>query len=277
VNISKSKTKSKKLAKEELNKPVESSDVNDIVAKIITDDSATGQPEVPVVNKAQDAVTAIKSGSASGTGPAEEVDPEFLNDFLVETKEHIENIEMSVLALETDPTNAELINSLFRSFHTIKGLAGFVNQDLVRKIAHQTETQLDKCRKGESTVSKSFVDLILTSSDLLKKICENLDLNKEPDFLKVVDLHLEHLNNGSVSSNAAWENGGNSEYQAIKVDKIGEIMVGQGLDPKTVDELLAKQEEHPELKLGQLAVKRKRPVFKMFYNLCEFRRKPQVY
>jgi hypothetical protein len=149
VNISKSKTKSKKLAKEELNKPAESSDVNDIVAKIITDDSATGQPEVPVVNKAQDAVTAIKSGSISETVPAEEVDPEFLNDFLVETKEHIENIEMSVLALETDPTNAELINSLFRSFHTIKGLAGFVNQDLVRKIAHQTETQLDKCRKGE--------------------------------------------------------------------------------------------------------------------------------
>ena len=99
----------------------------------------------------------------------EEVDPEFLNDFLVESKEHIENIEMNVLALETDSTNSELIHSLFRSFHTIKGLAGFVNQDVVGKIAHQTETQLDKCRKGETKVSKNFVDLILASSDFLKK------------------------------------------------------------------------------------------------------------
>ena len=122
-----------------------------------------------------------------------EIDPEFLNDFLVETKEHIENIEMDVLALETDPTNMELIHSLFREFHTIKGMAGFVNQDVIREIAHQTETKLDDCRKEKTQVNKATVDLILASSDYIKLICDNLNLNRDHGFLNSVAVQLEAL------------------------------------------------------------------------------------
>ncbi len=230
-------------------------EVNDIVTKIIMEDPTTPHKEEVKYENSETVTLKVEKRNTETI----EVDPEFLNDFLVETREHIENIEISVLALETDPENPELINSLFRSFHTVKGLAGFVNQDLVRKIAHQTETELDKCRKGELKVSKGFVDIILASSDLLKKICENLTLNQEPAFLQTVDHHLELLNNGM--SNTGTYNANTTpaeEFQAIKVDKIGEIMVGQGLDPKAVQELLAKQEDHPELKLGQLAVKEKK-------------------
>ncbi|HEY5562082.1 MAG TPA: Hpt domain-containing protein, partial [Clostridiaceae bacterium] len=67
-----------------------------------------------------------------------EVDPEFMQDFLVETKEHIESIEVQALVLENDPENIETIHSLFCEFHTIKGLAGFVNQILIQNIAHET-------------------------------------------------------------------------------------------------------------------------------------------
>jgi len=239
----------------------QNSEVNDIVAKIIMEDPVSPSKE-EVKNETSETTGDGKAESTpEKTELMEEVDPEFLNDFLVETREHIENIEMCVLALETDPENSELINSLFRSFHTVKGLAGFVNQDLVRKIAHQTETQLDKCRKGDLKVSKAFVDIILASSDLLKKICDNLSLNQDPAFLQAVELHLERLNQGICINDACAVNKGNTdtqEYQAIKVDKIGEIMVGQGLDPKTVNELLTKQEDHPDLKLGQLAVKEKK-------------------
>lgn len=256
MSISKSKTKSQKLATNEPNMPAPDKDVSEVVAKIISEDSTLSEKETAENFGKPDMVNASELSEKAET--AEEVDPEFLNDFLVETKEHIENIEMSILALETDPANAELINSLFRSFHTIKGLAGFVNQDLVRRIAHQTETQLDKCRKGEAKVSKSFVDLVLASSDLLKKICDNLNLNKEPNFLHSVELHLGHLNGGPGPSDNGWESAGNVEYQAIKIDKIGEIMVGQGIDPKTVEELLIKQGDCPDLKLGQLAVKEKK-------------------
>lgn len=118
--------------------------VKDVVKETVVEE------EKPVI----DVMADIIKGKSEAV---EEVDPEFLNDFLVESKEHIENIEMNVLSLETDSTNSELIHSLFRSFHTIKGLAGFVNQDVVGKIAHQTETQLDKCRKGETKVMQVSV------------------------------------------------------------------------------------------------------------------------
>ena len=209
-------------------------------------------------NETGDLVAGIINGTIEAT---EDVDPEFLNDFLVETREHIENIEMNVLALETDPDNMEMVHSLFRSFHTIKGLAGFVNQELVRAIAHQTETQLDKCRKGELKVSKYFVDLILASSDYLKRICDDLSLNRDINFLNLVEVHLKKLKQSNeFDSEDIEQSTGNEapEYQALKVEKLGEILVGQGLSPKTVEDLLHKQEQHPELKFGQVAVKEKK-------------------
>ncbi len=237
----------------------QNSEVNEIIAKIIMEDPAPSQKEELKNGNLEAAPIKEETVTIPEKKETLDVDPEFLNDFLVETREHIENIEMSVLALETDPENLELVNSLFRSFHTVKGLAGFVNQDLVRKIAHQTETELDKCRKGDLKVSKSFVDMILASSDLLKKICDDLTLNEDPGFLQTVEHHLELLNKGMIYSEASAVNTTPAEeIQAIKVDKIGEIMVGQGLDPKDVEELLVKQEDHPELKLGQLAVKEKK-------------------
>ena len=152
-----------------------------------------------------------------------------LNDFLVETKEHIESIEMNVLMLESDPSNMELIHSLFRDFHTIKGLAGFVNQEVMRKLAHQTETQLDKCRKGEIKAGKGFVDLILTSSDYLKKICDNLNLNQDHDFINTVSFHVEKLNNAvnTVDFNKTGISSRDNEalgYESIKTEKVSESL-----------------------------------------------------
>ncbi|HBE78119.1 MAG TPA: hypothetical protein DDW65_10120 [Firmicutes bacterium] len=218
---------------------------------------ATVEPAGNNPQPVEEIVADIINGNTTST---EEIDPEFLNDFLVESHEHIEAIEMNVLALETDPDNSELIHSLFRSFHTIKGLAGFVNQDLIRQIAHQTETRLDKCRKGEIKVSKGFVDLILASSDLLKKICEKLELNYDPDFLKIVQVHLNHMNKESdfEKESAPSENVHGPEYQALKVDKLGEILVNQGVDPGAITDILEKQNDYPGLKLGQIVVKEKK-------------------
>ncbi len=189
---------------------------------------------------------------------AEEVDPEFLNDFLVETKEHIENIEMNVLALETDPGNLELIHGLFREFHTIKGLAGFVNQDVIREIAHQTETKMDDCRKGKIQVNKGVIDLILASSDYIKLICDNLNLNHDPKFLDYIAVQLEALKHKTVLVPEEHQEtvGDNVNDPKCSV-KIGEILMEQGIEKETIEELLAKQEEYPGLKLGQVAVKEK--------------------
>ena len=120
---------------------------------------------------------------------------EYLNDFLIETNEHIESIEMNIHILEKDSNNAETIDSVFRDFHTIKGLAGFVSQGLVQKIAHQTETVLDKCRKKELVINNNIIQFILKSTDYIKNLCENLELSKDKDFNSNISTHLNQIEN----------------------------------------------------------------------------------
>lgn len=189
----------------------------------------------------------------------EEVDPELVTDFLVETKEHLETIEMLVLALETDPGNMESIHGVFREFHTIKGLAGFVNQELVRTIAHQTETLLDECRKGQLRINKRIIDLILASADFIRKICDNLDIIQDSNFHFIVEAHLDIIRNRKFDTNQEPNNNrievadqGPTE-ENVTGEKIGETLVGQGrIEQKELDEILEKQSnEYQDLKPGQ--------------------------
>ena len=128
----------------------------------------------------------------------EEVDSEFLNDFLLETKEHLETIETNIINLESDPGNIDLIHGLFREFHTIKGLAGFVNQNLIRELSHRTETLLDKSRKQKVPIDKNLFDLILLSSDYIKRVCADLGLNQDHRFIASVAGHISALDMASA-------------------------------------------------------------------------------
>ncbi len=196
----------------------------------------------------------------------EEADPELLVDFLVEAKEHLETIEMHVLSLETDPGNMEIIHGIFREFHTIKGLAGFVNQELIRTVAHQTETLLDECRKGQIRVNKRIIDLILASTDFIKKICDNLELTQDSGFKALIESHLEMVRDRrpgpmeELPPNPADDIGAASVGVNPKGEKLGEILVGQGrIGQAELNELLERQNgEYQELMLGQVAVKEKK-------------------
>ncbi len=121
------------------------------------------------------------------------IDPEFWDDFVLEASEHIEDIEMNVLTLEKEPENMEIIHTMFRAFHTIKGLSGFVEHTLIQEIAHKTETLMDFCRKGEMKVTIKIVDAILKSSDFIKQFCEDVELSKNKDYLIKVFDHIETL------------------------------------------------------------------------------------
>jgi two-component system chemotaxis sensor kinase CheA len=176
----------------------------------------------------------------------EEVDLEFLEDFILEAKDHLENIDSQVIELEKNPDDEEIIHSMFRAFHTIKGLAGFVNQTAIQHIAHQTETLMDACRKGKISVDKVLVDLILGSSDLIKQICGDISLVNQRVFQTEITLHMEKLENFEMTS-----------LEKSSSKKIGEILVEQHLiAPQEVEEVLEKQKnDYPELKFGEIAVK----------------------
>ena len=96
-------------------------------------------------------------------------DPELMADFILESGEHLANIETQLLMLERDPCDAEALNSVFRGFHTIKGLAGFLELWNVQKVAHETETVLDRARNGERPLTPPAIDAILASADYLRR------------------------------------------------------------------------------------------------------------
>jgi len=93
---------------------------------------------------------------------------EIFEEYVIEAKEHLENLEQKLLELERDPENEELINSAFRSMHTIKGGAGFLGLSLIVETAHLAEEVLGKLRSKTLKLSLEINDLLLKSVDFLK-------------------------------------------------------------------------------------------------------------
>ncbi len=185
------------------------------------------------------------------------VDEEFLEDFFVEAKEHIENIEMKLLELEKNSSDPEIINSIFRSYHTIKGLAGFVSQLLIQKIAHTTETLMDLCRNNEISATKKIIDIILLSTDLINKICQEQSLNKNENFIRTACNHLESIQNVIESKDSELSLDIEVEVSSeVQSPKIGEILEQHDvLDEDDIQDILEKQSENTEMMFGEIAVK----------------------
>jgi two-component system chemotaxis sensor kinase CheA len=93
-------------------------------------------------------------------------------EFITESREHLSNIEGQMLVLEKgsqDADAAETLNAVFRAFHTIKGLAGFLEFASIQSLAHEVETLLDLARNGNIEVTPPIVDVILESTDVMRQ------------------------------------------------------------------------------------------------------------
>lgn len=121
------------------------------------------------------------------------IEQDFWDDFIVEATEHIEAIESNAMSLEQNPEDTDIIHTMFRAFHTIKGLSGFVEHTIIQEVAHKTETMMDYCRKGELKVTTQVVDAILKSSDYIKQLCENVEAYKDKDLIEKIKTLLVNL------------------------------------------------------------------------------------
>ena len=95
-------------------------------------------------------------------------DPELVQDFLVEAREHLAKIEACLLEIEQGVHTQETLHAAFRSFHTIKGLAGFLDYSVMQRVAHETETLLDLARNGRLVMRPAAVDVVLAAGDYLR-------------------------------------------------------------------------------------------------------------
>lgn len=101
-------------------------------------------------------------------------DQELLEGFLTETTELLEKMDDDLIALEKAPDNMELMNSIFRSIHTVKGASSFLGFELLVTITHKTEDVLNRLRKGELQVTPGIMDVILDAADHVKLLVNDI-------------------------------------------------------------------------------------------------------
>lgn len=108
-----------------------------------------------------------------------EADEEILQDFLIEAGEILELLSEQLVELENDPDNAELLNAIFRGFHTVKGGAGFLALNQLVDVCHGAENIFDILRTGKRKVTSNLMDVILKALDSINEMFVAVQ-NKEP-------------------------------------------------------------------------------------------------
>src|SRR5919199_4830607 len=99
---------------------------------------------------------------------------DLLREFLTETSEHLDTVDVELVRFEQDPNNEKILSNIFRLVHTIKGTCGFLGLPRLESLAHAAETLMGKFRDGMA-VTTDAVSLILATIDRLKEILAELE------------------------------------------------------------------------------------------------------
>ena len=171
-------------------------------------------PELPAGQPASE-TPAAPSGVLQG-------DPTLLSDFVSESREHMDQANNQLLALESDPQDKEALNSVFRAFHTMKGISGFLGLTDISKLAHDTENLLDKVRRSELELTPRIMDLSFSALDMLGRLIENVRTSLEAGSLLESEAGLEELLAG-IQAAASGAPEPNAPRQML-----GELLVAEG-------------------------------------------------
>src|SRR5918993_3619728 len=99
---------------------------------------------------------------------------DLLREFLTETGEHLDTVDVELVRFEQDPNNETILGNIFRLVHTIKGTCGFLGLPRLEALAHAAETLMGKFRDGMAVTSEA-VTLILATLDRIKEILAELE------------------------------------------------------------------------------------------------------
>src|SRR6202521_1488880 len=102
---------------------------------------------------------------------------ELLRDFLTETNESIDVVDVELVRFEHDPNNAKILDNIFRLVHTIKGTCGFLGLPRLEALTHAAEALMGNFRDGASVTSDA-VTLILATIDRIKMLLDRLERNQ---------------------------------------------------------------------------------------------------
>jgi len=192
-------------------------------------------------------------------GTFEVADESLLRDFITEGLEYIGEIEVNILNLEQAPDDKEYINAVFRPFHSIKGVASFLDLNEIRDLSHNLENLLDRARSGEIVIDSVLIDIILDGADALKAMIGSLHEVLEGTRNRPLELDTSDLKHRIVGIDRLVDDGcsiyeAGKEFGAVK--KLGDILIEDGIISKeALEASLKTAQTPPPRKIGEALIK----------------------
>jgi len=217
----------------------------DLIKRISGEEVAEAAPaEMP--EEAAESETPEEAKPELGSPKVLDGDPALMGEFVAEALEHLENADVHLLTLETEPKDPEALNAVFRAFHTIKGVAGFLDVEQIQALSHESENLLDRARKEELTLQGVYIDITFDAVDQLKNLVNLLgkalstgDPLEYDHEVPVLVKRLQALLSGEIEEIEIAE-----EQEALPETnkKIGEVLVERGVaSPGAVEAAVHKQ------------------------------------
>jgi len=152
-----------------------------------------------------------------------DTDDEILQDFLVEAEEILEGLNEQLVELENSPQDADLLNSIFRGFHTIKGGAGFLSLEAMVNLCHKSEDLFNLLRQGERFVDADMMDTFLKVLDILNTMFAEIKSGQHPSPAdnEIIEQLSVYINNDSAV--AAPE----TEPEVVPAEQVEEVAPSQ--------------------------------------------------
>ena len=132
---------------------------------------------------------------------------QYLEVFIDETKEHLQNLNTQILELEQTPDNMDTINEIFRAAHSLKGMAGTMGYKRMQNLTHNMENVFSKVRDGAIKVNPPMIDTVFQCLDALEEYLDNIlssgdeGTNENENIIK----SLNDFMNGSDGGSAVAE------------------------------------------------------------------------
>ncbi len=196
------------------------------------------------------------------------IDPdmkEIVESFIVETKEILEKLDVDLVEMERRPDDNELLNSVFRHFHTIKGTSSFLGLDKLTGVTHKGEDILNKLRKGEVILTSGIMDALLNAFDKMKSLLysieefQNEDVDVKNTIKELTNL-ISALENGETITESkktvkkSKKTNSKSESAKTKKNKNESIKQVESEDETALLQV-AEEEKEPEQELTKTELK----------------------
>src|SRR5690606_1906675 len=107
---------------------------------------------------------------------------QYLNVFMDECQEHLQSLNQSLLALEQDPDNMEILNQIFRAAHTLKGASATMGFNKMSNVTHAMEDVLSLLRQNELKVNAELINTLFEALDLLEVLAQGIAEGREEDI-----------------------------------------------------------------------------------------------